>query len=121
MARQPWRASSSKPASNLGTSRGLRSCRGVCALRCEASPWRAVLPELRCRADGRGPREERKLVSILFVDQVGSTPRADGADPEDVRDRNRIYYEETRARIERYGGTLEKYAGDAVMAVFGLP
>ncbi len=70
---------------------------------------------------GPGPREERKRVSVLFVDQVGSTARADGADPEDVRDRNRVYYEETRARIEKHGGTLEKYAGDAVMAVFGVP
>ena len=66
-------------------------------------------------------REERKSVSILFVDQVGSTARADGADPEDVRDRNRAYYEETRTRIERHGGLVEKYIGDAVMAVFGAP
>jgi class 3 adenylate cyclase/tetratricopeptide (TPR) repeat protein len=65
--------------------------------------------------------EERKHVSIIFVDQVGSTARADGADPEDVRDRNRLFYEEVRGRIERHGGLLEKYAGDAVMAVFGVP
>jgi len=67
------------------------------------------------------PREERKLVSILFVDMVGSTALADGADPEDVRDRNQLYYDEVRSRIEQYGGTLEKYIGDAVMAVFGVP
>ncbi len=66
-------------------------------------------------------REERKLVSILFVDQVGSTARADGADPEDVRDRQRVYFEDVRARLERFGGVVEKYAGDAVMAVFGAP
>ena len=60
-------------------------------------------------------------MSIIFVDQVGSTARADGADPEDVRDRNRLFYEEVRGRIEHHGGLLEKYAGDAVMAVFGVP
>src|SRR5436190_19026750 len=65
--------------------------------------------------------EERKLVSVLFVDVVGSTARADGADPEDVRDRNQLYYREVRGRIERHGGTVEKYVGDAVMAVFGAP
>ena len=52
-----------------------------------------------------GPREERKLVSVLFVDMVGSTAHADGADPEDVRDRNQLYYDEVRERIEQYGGT----------------
>jgi class 3 adenylate cyclase/tetratricopeptide (TPR) repeat protein len=65
--------------------------------------------------------QERKLVSILFVDVVGSTARADGADPEDVRDRNQIYFQEARERVERHGGTVEKYIGDAVMAVFGAP
>src|SRR5580692_9125366 len=73
------------------------------------------------RLTGSLPHEERKRVSILFVDQVGSTARADGADPEDVRDRNRLFYEDVRGRIERHGGLLEKYAGDAVMAVFGVP
>ncbi|MGH2591704.1 MAG: AAA family ATPase, partial [Actinomycetota bacterium] len=67
------------------------------------------------------PHEERKFVSVLFVDIVGSTTHADGADPEDVRDRNRLYYDEVRSRIERHGGIVEKYVGDAVMAVFGAP
>jgi class 3 adenylate cyclase/tetratricopeptide (TPR) repeat protein len=65
--------------------------------------------------------EERKLVSVFFVDLVGSTARADGADPEDVRDLNQLYYREARERIERHGGVVEKYVGDAVMAVFGAP
>ena len=58
---------------------------------------------------------------MLFVDQVGSVARADGADPEDVRDRNRLYFDEMRGRLERYGGVVQKYIGDAVMAVFGAP
>ncbi len=66
-------------------------------------------------------QEERKLVSILFVDMVGSTSRADGADPEDVRGRNQLYFQDARERIERHGGVVEKYIGDAVMAVFGAP
>ena len=65
--------------------------------------------------------EERKYISVLFVDIVGSTARADGADPEDVRTMNQLYYAEVSARIERHGGTIEKYVGDAVMAVFGAP
>ena len=60
-------------------------------------------------------------MSVLFVDMVGSTARADGADPEDVRDLNQLYYKETRERVERHGGVLEKYIGDAVVAVFGAP
>ena len=69
---------------------------------------------------GPGP-QERKLVSVLFVDMVGSTARGDGADPEDVEARNRIYFDELRDRIERHGGAVEKYIGDAVLAVFGAP
>jgi len=60
-------------------------------------------------------------VSVLFIDMVGSTARADGADPEDVRELNRLYLHELRERIERFGGVVEKFIGDAVMAVFGAP
>src|SRR5919107_6396678 len=66
-------------------------------------------------------QEERKLVSVLFVDLVGSTARADNADPEDVRDTLQLYHREAKACIEQYGGVLEKFIGDAVMAVFGAP
>jgi class 3 adenylate cyclase/tetratricopeptide (TPR) repeat protein len=67
------------------------------------------------------PHEERKLVSVLFVDLVGSTARADNADPEDVREALRLYHAEAKQRIEQHGGVLEKFIGDAVMAVFGAP
>ncbi|HZC75104.1 MAG TPA: AAA family ATPase [Gaiellaceae bacterium] len=66
-------------------------------------------------------REERKVVTILFTDLVGSTARADGLDPEDVRATLSPYYAQLRAELERHGGTVEKFIGDAVMAVFGAP
>jgi class 3 adenylate cyclase len=65
--------------------------------------------------------EERKRVSVLFVDMVGSTARADSADPEDVRDDLRRFYGPVREQIDRFGGTVEKFIGDAVVAVFGAP
>jgi class 3 adenylate cyclase len=67
------------------------------------------------------PREERKVVTILFTDLVGSTARAEGLDPEDVRAALSSYYAQLRAELERHGGTVEKFIGDAVMAVFGAP
>src|SRR5947199_4848249 len=66
-------------------------------------------------------REERKVVTILFTDLVGSTARAEGLDPEDVRATLSAYYAQLRAELERYGGTVEKFIGDAVMAIFGAP
>ncbi len=78
-------------------------------------------PECGTPLSATAGTQERKLVSILFVDIVGSTARADGADPEDVRDRNQLYFDDARERIERHGGVVEKYIGDAVMAVFGAP
>ena len=72
-------------------------------------------------ADGAPAGEERKLVSILFVDLVGFTSLSERADPEDVRDALRVYYEEAKRRVEEHGGALEKFIGDALMAVFGAP
>jgi class 3 adenylate cyclase len=66
-------------------------------------------------------REERKVVTVLFADVVGFTSRAERMDPEDVRAMLSPYYARLRAELERFGGTVEKFIGDAVMAVFGAP
>src|SRR4051794_39333716 len=71
--------------------------------------------------DAAPAQEERKLVSVLFIDLVGSTARADKADPEDVRDVLQLYHREAKEWIEQYGGGLEKFIGGAVMAIFGAP
>ena len=65
--------------------------------------------------------EERKVVSVLFVDLVGFTAHSHAADPEDVRAALSPYYRRLRREIERFGGTVEKFIGDAVVAVFGAP
>jgi class 3 adenylate cyclase len=69
----------------------------------------------------RSRAEERKIVSVLFVDLVGFTAASEQADPEDVRARLRPYHARVKLEIERFGGTVEKFVGDAVMAVFGAP
>jgi class 3 adenylate cyclase/tetratricopeptide (TPR) repeat protein len=72
-------------------------------------------------ASQEAPREERKVVSVLFADLVGFTGRAEQMDPEDVRALLSPYYAHVREELERYGGTVEKFIGDAVMALFGAP
>jgi len=67
------------------------------------------------------PREQRKTVTVLFCDVSGSTAFAESRDPEAVRAVMTRYFEVARAAIERHGGTVEKFIGDAVMAVFGVP
>src|SRR5262249_13929244 len=64
---------------------------------------------------------ERKLVTVLFADLVGSTALASEQDPERVRARLERFYAAMAAEIETAGGTIEKFAGDAVMAAFGAP
>jgi class 3 adenylate cyclase/tetratricopeptide (TPR) repeat protein len=65
--------------------------------------------------------EERKVVSCLFCDLVGFTARAERLDPEDVRALLSPYHARLRSELERFGGTVEKFIGDAVMALFGAP
>jgi class 3 adenylate cyclase len=66
-------------------------------------------------------REERKIVTCLFCDLVGFTARSESMDPEDVRALQAPYWQRVRSEIERYDGTVEKFIGDAVMALFGAP
>jgi class 3 adenylate cyclase/tetratricopeptide (TPR) repeat protein len=66
-------------------------------------------------------REVRKRVTVVFCDLTGSTAFGDQRDPEAVRATMRRYYDESRAILQRHGGTVEKFIGDAVMAVFGVP
>src|SRR6266850_243207 len=68
-----------------------------------------------------GLSEERKVVTVLFADLVGFTARAERLDPEDVRAILTPYFARVRSEIESFGGTVEKFIGDAVMAVFGAP
>ncbi len=70
--------------------------------------------------DGRA-REERRRVSVLFVDAVGSTPFAERADPETVRSVQTDFFATVRRVVRQYGGVVEKYIGDAVMVLFGAP
>jgi class 3 adenylate cyclase/predicted ATPase len=65
--------------------------------------------------------ESRKVVTVLFCDLVGSTKLGESTDPEALRARMRQYFEDLRTILERHGGTVEKFVGDAVMAVFGIP
>src|SRR5499427_964269 len=67
------------------------------------------------------PLAERKTVTVLFADLVGFTSRAEQLDPEDVRAVLAPYYARLRGELERFGGTVEKFIGDAVMALFGAP
>ena len=65
--------------------------------------------------------EERRVVTIMFADITGSTPLADKLDPEDLRAILAGYFNLMTEQIRRHGGTVEKYIGDAVVAIFGAP
>jgi len=70
---------------------------------------------------GERQRRERKVVTVVFCDLVGFTSRAEAMDPEDVEALLTPYHDRVRTELERRGGTVEKFIGDAVMALFGAP
>jgi len=95
------------PSCGTENPEGAKFCNECAAPLAEAAPAPAL--------------EERKVVSVLFCDLVGFTAASEQSDPEDVRARLRPYHARLRQEIERYGGTVEKFVGDAVMAAFGAP
>jgi predicted ATPase/class 3 adenylate cyclase len=97
---------------------------GVCPACGELNPARAEFC-MSCGsslpADEPTLQDARKTVTIIFCDVEGSTRLGDQLDPEAVRGVMSRFYAEMRAVVERHGGTVEKYIGDALMAVFGIP
>jgi class 3 adenylate cyclase/tetratricopeptide (TPR) repeat protein len=67
------------------------------------------------------PSEERKVITAIFVDLVGSTARSEQLDPEDVKALVAPYHARVRGELEAHGGTFEKFSGDAILALFGTP
>ena len=96
----------------------------VCARCGTGNPERAKFC-LECGAELAAParprREVRKVVTVLFTDVTGSTSLGEKTDPESLRHVMSRYFEESKAVLGHHGGTVEKFIGDAVMAVFGIP
>jgi class 3 adenylate cyclase len=93
------------PNCGQGNPDGARFC-NACAAPLKAAP---------------SPREQRKTVTVLFCDVTGSTALGESTDPEALRALLARYFERMKGIVESHGGTVEKFIGDAVMAVFGVP
>jgi class 3 adenylate cyclase/tetratricopeptide (TPR) repeat protein len=98
---------------------------GECGIPLQPSAGAGPVPGITApQAMGNGPAapaSERRLVSVLFADLVGFTSLSEQRDAEEVRDLLTRYFDTSRQVIGRYGGTIEKFIGDAVMAVWGTP
>ena len=104
------------PACSTPNEPGRKFC-GECGAQLAGEPGAAPAATVR----SEGPVSERRLVSVLFVDLVGFTAASEARDAEDTRELLTRYFDVARTTIERYGGTVEKFIGDAVMAVWGAP
>jgi class 3 adenylate cyclase/tetratricopeptide (TPR) repeat protein len=100
------------PACGTANAPGAKFCGECGAALGAAAPAQPPAPE---------PVSERRLVTILFADLVGFTTMSEARDAEDVRELLSRYFDTCRTLIARYGGTVEKFIGDAVMAVWGAP
>jgi class 3 adenylate cyclase len=81
----------------------------------------ALSQDARRAANVADERQERRVVTVLFADLAGSTALGEQIDPEDVRELQGELFELINTEVERFGGSTEKFAGDAVLAVFGVP
>jgi class 3 adenylate cyclase/tetratricopeptide (TPR) repeat protein len=106
------------PACGFVNPPGHRFC-GACGAPQDAA--RAEVPTPAATLTGSAPVAERRLVTVLFADIVGFTPFAEERDAEDVRETLSAYFDLATDIVGRYGGTIEKFIGDAVMAVWGAP
>ena len=100
------------PACGAAHEPGLRFCND-----CGAALGETAAPAVAAPA----PTAERRVVSVLFADLVGFTTLSESRDSEEVRELLSRYFDASRRLIELYGGTIEKFIGDAVMAVWGTP
>ncbi|MDP9283689.1 MAG: zinc ribbon domain-containing protein, partial [Actinomycetota bacterium] len=108
------------PACGKANAPGMRFCTECgTPLDAEAGPSPDALPS--ADASRTAPVAERRLVSVLFADLVGFTTISEKRDAEEVRELLSRYFDTSRRLIELYGGTVEKFIGDAVMAVWGAP
>ncbi len=105
------------PACGTPDTAGTKFC-GECGGPLSGSPAAVATP---AEPGHDSPVAERRLVSVLFADLVGFTTLSEAADSEDVRELLSKYFDVCKRLIERYGGTVEKFIGDAVMAVWGAP
>ncbi len=98
-----------------------RSCGRALAGSAPAGSPGLATPALQSRRGADAPVAERRVCSVLFCDFVGFTPLSESRDPEAVRELLSRYFEVARTVVGRYGGVVEKFIGDAVMAVWGTP